>query len=80
MKAMTMTNNIIDLNAKRAPVTYTLTISHHWDGTIEIWVEGVTDSDRSQESVWYALKRFVDSKFKPENHESDDDETDTDDD
>jgi hypothetical protein len=24
----------------------------------------VTDSERSQESIWYALKRFIDSKFE----------------
>jgi hypothetical protein len=56
--------NVVDLNARRAPVTYTLTISHHWDETLEVWVEGVTDSERSQESIWYALKRFIDSKFE----------------
>jgi len=60
----TQTENVVDLNARRAPVTYTLTISHHWDGKIEVWVEGVSDSDRSQESIWYALKRFIDSKFE----------------
>lgn len=60
----TQTENVVDLNARRAPVTYTLTISHHWDGKIEVWVEGVSDSERSQESIWYALKRFIDSKFE----------------
>lgn len=48
---------VIDLSAKRQPVTYTLVITHHWDGHFEFTVLDVADDERSKESVGYALKQ-----------------------
>ena len=48
---------VIDLSMKRQPVTYTLVITHHWDGHFEFTVLDVADDERSRESVGYALKQ-----------------------
>ena len=52
-------DNIVNLVDRRQPVTYTVVITHHWDGTIEAWVDDVSDSPRSQQAVWGALKAIV---------------------
>jgi len=52
---------VIDLAKKRQPVTYTLVITHHWDGTFEFTVLDVADDERSQESVGYALKKAAEA-------------------
>lgn len=49
--------SVIDLSTKRQPVTYTLVITHHWDGHFEFTVLDVADDERSRESVGYALKQ-----------------------
>ncbi len=50
--------DIIDLNAKRAPVVYTIVIAHHYDGTLEFNIEGVADDERSREAVLHAFRRI----------------------
>lgn len=52
---------IIDLATKRQPVTYTLVITHHWDGHFEFTVLDVADDARSQEAVGYALKKAAEA-------------------
>lgn len=47
--------SVIDLNARRAPVTYTITVTHHWDGSLELFVEGIAESGRSNRTVADAL-------------------------
>ena len=54
---------IIDLATKRQPVTYTLIITHHWDGHFEFTVLDVADDERSQESVGYALKKAAEAWY-----------------
>ena len=49
---------IIDLNSKRPPVTYTVTIVHHYDDTLEFRVEDVADDPRSREAVMSAFRRI----------------------
>lgn len=49
---------IIDLNSKRSPVTYTVTIVHHYDDTLEFRVEDVADDPRSREAVMSAFRRI----------------------
>jgi hypothetical protein len=56
-------SEIIDLSTKRAPVTYVVTITHHWDGTLESFVQDVADNEHSRASVAYALKRVAESYF-----------------
>lgn len=50
---------VIDLSTKRAPVTYTVVITHHWDDTLEVLVMDVQDDPRSRASVKDALQRAV---------------------
>ena len=50
-------SDIISLNERRQPVVYTVQITHHWDGTVETLVEGVSDDERSKEAVARALER-----------------------
>lgn len=52
---------VIDLATKRQPVTYTLVITHHWDGHFEFTVLDVADDERSQEAVGYALKKAAEA-------------------
>lgn len=47
--------SVIDLSARRQPVTYTITVTHHWDGTLELFVEGIAESGRSNRAVADAL-------------------------
>ena len=51
-------SDIVRLADKRPPVTYTVTITHHWDGRMEFFVEGVSEDTRSQRSVADAMQRF----------------------
>lgn len=51
--------DVVDLSAKRKPVTYTVVITHHWDDTLEVLVMDVQDDPRSRASVLDALKRAV---------------------
>jgi hypothetical protein len=52
-----MTNNVVDLAAKQAPVNYTIRIRHHWDDSLEVFVEDVSDDDRSKSAVADTLER-----------------------
>jgi hypothetical protein len=52
-----MSNNVVDLAAKRAPVDYTIRIRHHWDDSLEVFVEDVSDDERSKQSVADTLER-----------------------
>lgn len=48
---------VIDLQARRKPVTYTVTITHHWDDTLDVFVADVSDDPRSRAAVGDALRR-----------------------
>lgn len=52
---------IYELNERRRPVSYTIRLTHHWDGTIEVFVKDVAGDDRSRASVGYALLRGAQS-------------------
>lgn len=54
--------SVIDLGKRRAPVTYTVTITHHWDDTLDVFVQDVADDDRSRAAVADALRRAA-AKF-----------------
>ena len=49
---------VVNLNSKRAPVVYTVTIVHHYDGTLEFRIEDVADDPRSREAVMDAFRRI----------------------
>jgi hypothetical protein len=52
-----MTGEIIDLGAKRRPVSYTVEITHHWDDRLEVFVHDVSSDVRSRLAVADALLR-----------------------
>jgi len=54
-------SDVIDLGKRRHPVTYTVTITHHWDDTLEIFVADLADDQRSREAVADALRRAADT-------------------
>jgi len=56
-----MTAEIKNLSDRRKPVTYTVTITHHWDDTVEVFVQDVADDDRSRAAVGDALGRAASS-------------------
>ena len=49
--------SVFSLAARRPPVSYTVRITHHWDDSLEIFVEDVADDERSRQSVADALAR-----------------------
>lgn len=49
--------SVIDLSEHRPPVCYTIRLTQHWDGRLEIWVEDVQDDPRSRQAVADALVR-----------------------
>lgn len=51
-------SDVIDLSSKRAPTVYTVTIAHHWDGTLEFKIDDVADDGRSREAVMHAFRRI----------------------
>lgn len=49
--------SVINLADRRQPVSYTVRITQHWDGSLEVFVEDVADDERSRQSVADALAR-----------------------
>lgn len=56
-----MENNVINLSNKRQPVNYTIRISHHWDDRLEVFVENVSDDERSKRTVADTMERAADT-------------------
>ena len=56
-----MSDNILALSSRRVPTTYTVTITHHWDGTIESYVHDAADDQRSRDAVADALRRVAEA-------------------
>lgn len=50
-------STVVDLSGRCPPVTYSVTIAHHFDGTLEVFVSGVSGDERSRASVGVALAR-----------------------
>ena len=68
-----MTDNIIELSKCQAPVTYTVTITQHYDGVVEATVHDVADDDRSRAAVTDALRRVVEARLQRQvGHAADD--------
>jgi hypothetical protein len=47
----------INLADRRAPVAYTIRVLHHWNDALEVFIEDVSDDERSKSSVADALGR-----------------------
>ena len=51
---------VVKLSSKRPPVIYSVHITQHWDGGVDVFVQDVADDDRSRRAVAYALRRAAD--------------------
>lgn len=47
--------SVIELGDHRSPVCYTVHLTQHWNGTLEVFVEDVADDPRSRQAVADAL-------------------------
>jgi len=47
-------------------VSYVVEITHRADGAIEAFVEGVSNSERSVESVWWAISQLASKHMNAE--------------
>jgi hypothetical protein len=52
-------SNVTELADRRPPVNYTIEISQKWDGGYSLYVNNVSDSDRSREAVRDMLLRIA---------------------
>lgn len=50
---------VVHLGERRRPVHYTISITHHWNGTVEAWVHDVSDDQRSRKAVADCLERIA---------------------
>lgn len=48
-------SNVSDMASRRAPVIYTVHVSHHWTGKVEVQVEGIQSDPRSRKVAAEAL-------------------------
>lgn len=58
-------NDVVDLSKHRPAVCYTVRLTHHWDGRLEVFVEDVADDARSRAAVAEALQRAADMMRDP---------------
>lgn len=62
-------SEVVELSARRPPVNYTLRLTHHWDGRVEVFVEDVADDERSRAAVGDALRKAAEAwGMKPDPH------------
>jgi hypothetical protein len=52
-------SEVIDLSKKREPARYTLHLVHHWDGTVEVLVDDVAETERNKKSITWAMGRAL---------------------
>lgn len=58
-------SKLIDLASHRSPVCYTIHLTEHWDGRLEIQVCDVADDERSRLAVADTLRRAADMLSNP---------------
>lgn len=51
---------MIDLADHRAPICYTVRLTQHWDGKLQVLVEDIADDERSRKAVAKALRSAAD--------------------
>lgn len=55
-----MGSNIVSLSDRRPPITYTVRLRHHYDGSMAIWVQDVADTPEDRRKVADALRAAAD--------------------
>ena len=61
-----MNDGVITLNDRRKPVSYTIDVTHHYDGTVEVFVRDVSDDPRSREVVMNTIISWATKHMKAE--------------
>ena len=61
---------VVDLNTRRSPVIYDVTIAHHYDGTVEFNIRDVADDTRSRDAVLWAFRRISGAESRIETLEA----------
>jgi hypothetical protein len=59
-----MTDNVVLLANRQKPVSYTIDVTHHFDGTVEVFVRDVSDDDRSREAVMETIISWATKHMK----------------
>jgi len=59
-----MSDNIVPLARKQKPISYTIEVTHHFDGTVEVFVRDVSDDDRSREAVMETIISWATKHMK----------------
>ena len=54
------TTEVVSLDDRRPPVTYTVRLKQWWDGRMAIWVQDVADSQEDRRRVAAALRKGAD--------------------
>ena len=61
-----MSDNIIPLAKRQKPVSYTIDVTHHFDGTVEVFVRDVSDDPRSRDAVMSTIISWATKHMKAE--------------
>lgn len=57
---------VIDLDERREPVTYTVEIEHHYDGTLRASIPNMEDSEVNRAMIAEVLRSVADTLSKPQ--------------
>lgn len=52
-----MPDKVVSLASRQKPVHYTIAVTHHYDGEIEVFFQDIADDDRSRASAMETLIR-----------------------
>jgi len=55
---------VVPLVKKQKPVSYTIDVTHHFDGTVEVFVRDVSDDNRSREAVMETIISWATKHMK----------------
>jgi hypothetical protein len=61
-----VSDKVISLDTKRKPVSYSIDVTHHYDGTVEVFVRDVSDDPRSREVVMNTIISWASKHMKAE--------------
>lgn len=61
-----MSDNIVPLAKRQKPVSYTIDVTHHFDGSVEVFVRDVSDDPRSRDAVMQTIISWAAKHMKAE--------------
>lgn len=57
---------VIDLEERRKPITYTIEIEHHYDGTLRASIPNMEDSEVNRAMIAEVLRSVADTLSEPQ--------------